>query len=190
MPFKKIGTVKLGKRCKIDPDVILGYPTGRKIERRVVQIGNDAVLRSGTIIYTGTTIGDALQTGHHVVIREENRIGNGLCIWTNSVIDYGCTLGNNILIHNLVYVCQFTRIEDDVFLAPGVMLANDKYPVNKADLKGPRILRGARVGLNSTVLPGIVVGMNAMVGAGSVVTRDVPDNVVVAGVPARPIKKR
>lgn len=190
MPYKKFGTVKIGRRCVIDSTVILGYPTGRKISGKILRIGDDATIRSGTVIYTGTEIGNSLQTGHNVVIREENKIGNGLSIWTNSVIDYGCIVGNNVLIHNLVYVCQFTVIEDDVFLAPGVMLANDKYPINKADLRGPRIMRGARVGLNSTILPGIVIGENAIVGAGSVVTRDVPDNAVVAGVPARIMSKR
>jgi acetyltransferase-like isoleucine patch superfamily enzyme len=84
-----------------------------------------------------------------------------------------------------VYVSQFTVLEDDVFLAPGVMLANDKHPICTTCMKGPVIRRGARVGMNSTILPDVVVGEDALVGAGAVVTRDVPARAIVVGNPAR-----
>jgi len=76
-------------------------------------------------------------------------------------------------------------IEDSVFLAPGVMIGNDKYPLSGAPLEGPVIRRRARVGLNATILPGVTIGEEALVGAGSVVTRDVPAGAVVQGSPAR-----
>src|SRR5207302_7537730 len=83
-------------------------------------------------------------------------------------------------------VAQHTVMEDDVFVAPGAGLANDRYPVSPA-LEGPVLRRGARIGVNATLLPGVEVGAHALVGAGAVVTKDVPAGVVVAGNPARKI---
>lgn len=181
----KLGKVTLGKGAEVDEGVILGYRTGRPGVTDLLVIGVDAHIRSGSVIYAGTTIGKGLQTGHGTIIREENVIGDNLNIWSHSVIDYGCHVGNNVLIHNLVYVAQFTVIEDDVFMAPGVMVANDKYPIDKHHLRGPTIRRGAAIGINATLMPGITIGANAVVGGGSVVTRDVPPGMVVCGAPAK-----
>ena len=171
----------------IDESVAIGYPTGRPIADRALRIGRDAHLRSGTVVYVGTTIGRGLQTGHNVVIREENSIGDNVGIWSNSVIDYGCRIGNNVKIHSNVYVAQFTTIEDDAFLAPGVTIANDMRPLcaECTHAGGPTIKRGARIGVNVTILPGVTVGEYALVGAGSVVTKDVPPHAVVYGNPAQ-----
>jgi len=143
-------------------------------------------IRSGSVIYQAVKIGDDFATGHHVIIREQNEIGDSVSIWTHTVVDYGCRIGSRIKIHSNCYIAQFTVIEDDVFIAPGTIFANDKYPPSTS-LEGPRVKRGARIGVNVTILPGIVVGEEAMVGAGSVVTKDVPDRAVVAGNPARVI---
>jgi acetyltransferase-like isoleucine patch superfamily enzyme len=140
------------------------------------------------VIYVNVTIGDGLETGHNVVIREENEIGDHFYIWNNSTVDYGCRIGNGVRIHNNVYVAQFTNIEDEVFLAPGVMIANDPHPICTKCMKGPTIRKGARIGVNATLLSHITVGEYALVGAGSVVTRDVPPRTLVYGNPARIIK--
>lgn len=178
-------SVRKGRGCRIDLGVLLGYPPDRGHARGPLILGPRSRVRSGSVIYAGTAIGADLQTGHNVLIREENRIGDGLQIWSHSVIDYGCVLGNRVLIHCQVYVCQFSTIEDEVFLGPGARLANDRYPVDKGKLVGPVLKRGARIGMNATILPGIVVGEGALVGAGSVVTRDVPAGAIVKGNPAR-----
>jgi acetyltransferase-like isoleucine patch superfamily enzyme len=178
----------VGKGTQIDERVLLGYPTGRKIKVVKTVIGARARIRSNTVIYTNVVIGDDLETGHNVVIREENVIGDGFCIWNNSTVDYGCKIGNDVRIHNNVYVAQYTVIEDDVFLAPGVITANDPHPICTKCMRGPTIKRGARIGVNVTLLPGITVGEYSLVGAGSVVTVDVPPHTVAYGVPARPAK--
>lgn len=177
--------VRKGRNCRVDAGVLLGYPPDRGAAHGPLLLGAGARIRFGTVLYAGTRIGVGLQTGHHVVIREENVIGERLSIWSGSMIDYGCVLGDDILIHAQVYVCQFSVLEDGVFLAPGVRLANDRYPIDKAALKGPVVRRGARIGMNATLLPGVVVGAGALVGAGSVVTRDVPPGAIVKGNPAR-----
>jgi acetyltransferase-like isoleucine patch superfamily enzyme len=177
--------IRLGPGAKLDQGVMLGYPTGRPIEPGDVVIGRGARIRSNTVIYCNVIIGDGLETGHNVTIREENRIGDNLRIWNNSTIDYGCSLGHNVRIHNNVYVAQNTIIEDDVFLAPGAMIANDMHPICTECMQGPTIRRGARIGVNVTLLPRITIGEYAVVGAGSVVTRDVPPRTLVYGNPAR-----
>lgn len=110
-----------------DEFVLLGYPSAR-CPSMLLTIGEGARFRSGTVIYSGTSIGDRFETGHNVVIREENTIGDDVSIWSNTVVDYGCSIGDRVKIHSNCYVAQFTELEDDVFLAPGVTVANDLFP--------------------------------------------------------------
>ncbi len=169
-----------------DDNVIVGYTPSRGRNTPLV-IGVGARLRSGTVIYGGSEIGTGLQTGHNVTIREESTIGDDVQIWTNTVVDYGCRIGNRVKIHSNCYIAQFTVIEDDAFLAPGVSFANDMYPgyESSADvMAGPYIEAGAQIGVNTTILPYVRIGAGAIIGAGSVVTKDVPAGAVAYGSPA------
>ena len=177
--------VDLGAGAVVDPGVLLGYPSGRPGVAGATRIGAGARLRAGSIIYAAVDIGDGFETGHHAIVREENRIGSHCTLWNNSTIDYGCVIGDRVRIHCNVYIAQFTTLEDDVFLAPGVTIANDPHPICTKCMQGPTIRRGARIGVNVTLLPLITIGENALVGAGSVVTADVPPGMLVAGNPAR-----
>ena len=112
------------KDSRVHSAAIIGYKVNRKIVDKRLFIGKGAKVQSGTVIYEGSRIGRNLETGHNVVIREENKIGDNFSIWSNSVIDYGCKIGNNVKIHCNCYIAQFTTIEDDVFMAPGVTIAN------------------------------------------------------------------
>jgi acetyltransferase-like isoleucine patch superfamily enzyme len=184
-------TIQLGEKAIIDDRVILGYPPSRN-ENHTLTIGAGARVRCGTVIYGGSCIGSNLETGHNVVIREQNLIGDNFHIWSSSIIDYGCKIGNNVKIHNNVYVTQFTIIEDDAFLGPGVSLANDIHPGCPDSLecmRGPLIKRGAQIGINACVLPRVTIGQYALIGAGSVVTRDIPAGMVACGNPARVVGK-
>ena len=178
---------QLATPFQLDPRAVVGELPGRKIADLTLSIGPHAIIRSFSVIYAGSRIGAHLETGHGAVIREENRIGDDFSIWNNSTVDYGCVIGSRVRVHTGVYIAQFTVIEDDVFLAPGVMIANDRHPICRDCMRGPTIKRAARVGINATLLPEIVVGEAALVGAGAVVTRDVPARAVVIGNPARVI---
>jgi len=171
---------------EIDQGVITGYPVAR-VDVGPLVLGAGARLRSGTVLYDGTTIGRRLETGHSVVIREGCEIGDDVSIWSNTVVDYGCRIGSRVKIHCNCYVAQYTELEDDVFLAPGVMISNDFYPGDERSVKlmtGPKIGAAAHVGINVTILPFVRIGAGALIGAGSVVTRDIPAGVVAYGNPA------
>lgn len=178
----------IGDGANIDEGVRLAYLSPRPNIDRTLKMGTNLTVRSGTVIYAGTVIGDGAETGHNVVIREENLIGDHFSIWNNSVVDYGCKIGNNVKIHCNCYIAQFTTLEDDVFLAPGVTTANDIHPGcpdSRPCMKGPTLKKGVRVGVNVTILPYVTIGENALIGGGSVVTTDIPPNTVVYGNPAR-----
>lgn len=176
----------IGQGLSADRDVIVGY-RGQRVTPATLRIGVDAVLRSGSVIYLGSRIGDRFATGHHVVVREECDVGDDVSIWSNTVVDYGCRIGNRVKIHANCYVAQYTDIGDDAFMAPGVTIANDLYPGQRASaevMAGPSIGERAQLGVNVTVLPFVVIGAGCLVGAGSVVTRDLPAGSVAFGNPA------
>ena len=153
-------------------------------------VGTGAVIRSHTVIYAGNVIGNNFQTGHGVMIRESNEIGDDVSVGTGSVVEHHVKIGNAVRVHSQVFIPEFSTLEDGCWLGPNVVLTNAKYPLSrgvKEHLVGPVIKKRAKVGANSTLLPGVVIGADALVGAGSVVTKDVPDRTVVAGNPAKVI---
>lgn len=194
MKSKRFSDPRIGRGAKIDPYVTLNAITGRRgTPLRELQVGAGARIRSGSVLYAGTQIGADFETGHNVVIREENLIQDQVSIWNNTTVDYGCRIGRRVKIHANCYIAQYSVLDDDVFLAPGVIFANDPFPGSEHAakvLQGPHIGQGAQIGVNCTILPGVKVGKGAMIGAGSVVTRDVPAFSVVWGNPARVHKRK
>lgn len=179
--------VQSGEGLRVDDGVLLGYFPERLQLQTPLVLGRFARLRSGTVLYLGSTIGDYFSTGHHVVLREECLIGDNVSVWSNSVIDYGCHIGNRVKIHANCYIAQYSCICDGAFLAPGVTFANDLYPGRPESatvMSGPMIESGAQLGVNVTVLPFVTIGEGAMIGAGAVVTRSIPPGTVAAGCPA------
>ena len=172
----------------MEENVEIGVPVKKDIGKKVAGavIGDRAVIRSKTIVYSGVEIGDDLFCGHNVVIREKTKIGDKAVIGTGTVIDGHVEIGNNVSIQSCNYITINSKIEDNVFIGPRVCFTNDKHMGRgKIKLVGPTIRKGARIGANSTILPGVEIGEDSAVGAGAVVTKDVPAGKIVAGNPAK-----
>lgn len=198
------GPVSIGPGSFIGPNVVLGFPPraeltdsvakGRNIQdapsRGQLTIGRDCVVRSGTCIYSDVSIGDSVSFGHNVMVREKVRIGNHTLIGTSVVIDGSCEIGERVSIQTGGYLPTNSRIEDSVFLGPHVVLTNDKYVMQKkTKLVGPTVRKGASIGANSLLMPAIEIGEGSVIGAHSLVMRNIPPRSVFAGIPAKRLKK-
>ena len=183
--------VELGHNVIIEDFCVIGCPF-RDYKNEKTIIGNNAVIRSGTVIYAGNLIGNNFQTGNKANIRELNEIGDNVSVGTLSVIEHHVTIQDGVRIHTQVFVPEFTLLEGESWLGPNVVITNARFPKHadaKEKLKGAQIKQNAKIGANSTLLPAVVIGVNSLVGAGSVVTKDVPDGVIVAGNPACMIRR-
>jgi len=182
--------VNLGLNCDIGSNCIIGISPSKTY--LPVHIGDDAKIRAGTYIYEGNRIGINFQTGNKTNIRENNKIGHNVSIGTLSVIEYKVVIEDDVRIHSQVFVPEFSLIKKGSFIGPNVVLTNAKYPLSKNvkdELKGPVIGEFVKIGANATILPAVVIGQNSIIGAGSVVTKDVPPNSVVIGNPGKIIRE-
>lgn len=190
--WRILSNVRLGQNIQIGDFVIIGVPPrGKEPGQLETIVGDSAIIRSHTVIYAGNRIGSNFSTGHAVMIREENDIGDNVSIGTHSVVEHHVRIGNDVRIHSQAFIPECSVLEDGSWIGPNVVLTNALYPLSskvKETLRGPVIQAHAKIGANATLLPGIIVGRNALVGAGAVVVRDVPPGKVVIGNPARVIK--
>jgi acetyltransferase-like isoleucine patch superfamily enzyme len=181
--------VLLGAGAELGDFVILGAPPrGQQPGALRTSIGPGACIRSHTVIYAGNTIGARLQTGHAAMIRELNEIGDDVSIGTHAIIEHHVRMGDRVRVHSNAFIPEYSVLEADAWVGPGVVFTNARYPLSpgaKQAMIGPRVLAAAKIGANATLLPGVTIGRNALVGAGAVVVRDVPDGKVVVGNPAR-----
>jgi len=183
--------VEFGKDVSVEDYCIIGCPFKDYNGEKTV-IGDNAVIRAGTVIYAGNRIGRNFHAGNKANIRELNEIGDDVSIGTLSVVEHHVKIGNGVRMHTQVFVPEFSVLEDESWLGPNVVFTNARFPQHpdcRNELKGPHIFREARIGANATLLPGVVIGKKSLVGAGSVVTKDVPEGVIVAGNPARVLRK-
>ncbi len=184
--------VRLGAEVVIEDFCIIGCPPrGRASGELETVIGDHGVIRSHTVIYAGNRIGDHFQTGNKANVRESNTIGRNVSIGTLSVVEHHVRIGDGVRIHTQVFVPEFTVLEDGSWLGPNVVITNAKYPLSprvKDELRGAHVRRKAMIGANATLLPGVVVGEMALIGAGSVLTTDAEPYSVWAGNPARRIR--
>jgi acetyltransferase-like isoleucine patch superfamily enzyme len=143
-------------------------------------------------VFAGTKLGKRVLVGDGACVREHCVIGDDVVIGHGSLVENGTVIGARTKIQALAYVTAYSTVEEDVFIAPCVVTTNDNYmgrtEKRHAERRGPTIRRGARIGGGAVLCPGIEIGEEAFVGAGAVVTRDVPPRVVVVGSPARVLR--
>lgn len=180
--------VKLGKNCEVEDYVIIGTPPKGCVAGQLnTVIGDNALIRSHSVIYAGNIIGTNFQTGNKANIREQNEIGDDVSIGTLSIIEHHVKIGHGVRIHSHAFIPEYCILEEGCWIGPNVVLTNAKYPKSitaKEELRGVYIMKNAKIGANVTILPGITIEENALVGAGSVVTKNILKDTVVFGNPA------
>lgn len=179
--------VDIGEGTVLEPGVVVGVPPrGAGPGELPTRIGPGGHIRSGTVIYGGVTIGARVNTGHGALVRENNVIGDGCSIGTNAVLEPGNRIGDDTRVHSQCFL-EHVTLGSRVFLGPGVVFTDDPHPACPRYLDcvlGAKVADDVSIGGNATILPGVRIGEGALVGAGSVVTRDVEPGTVVAGSPA------
>jgi len=190
----------IGKNCVISDGVVLGKSPLKAALSAMTEIkefsplvvGNGVTIGANAIIYVGTILEDQVFVGDLASIREEVTVGKKTVIGRTVVVENKVKIGSFVKIEAGVFVPQLTTIEDHCFIAPYVVMTNDNYMGRTKErfkhFAGPTVKRGARIGAGSVLLPGITIGEDAVVGAGSLVTKDVPPKVVVVGSPASYLK--
>ncbi len=193
------GPVKLGKGTYVGPNCVIGFPALNQLKElkrshriqdmKLTTIGQNCILRSGTTLYSGVTIGDDVAFGHNVLVREKVTIGGRTKIGTGVVIDGSTSIGAGVSIQTGVYICTYSNVGDGVFLGPCCIFTNDKFIFQKPfKLVGPTVKKGASVGANALLFPGVTVGEGAIIGAQAMVNSDVPARTVFVGIPAKKIR--
>jgi acetyltransferase-like isoleucine patch superfamily enzyme len=192
------GTV-LGEGVKVLEGAVVGKQpslsprsTTKREELPPTEIGDGTIVSTGAIVFAGTRIGARVILGDQSCVRERVTIGDDVVIGRGSLVENDTTIGALTKIQADAYITAYSTLEENVFIAPCVVTTNDNFmgrtEKRHALNKGPTIRRGARIGGGAILLPGIEVGEEAFVGAGAVVTKDVPARKLVVGNPARVLR--
>ncbi len=184
--------VTLGDGAVVDDTAAIGVPPGGAADGELpTLIGPGAVIRSHAVIYAGTTIGARFNAGHGALVREQNVLGDDVSVGTNAAVEFGNRVGDRVRIHTGCFLANCV-VEDDVFIGPNVVFTDDPHPMcprYSECVGGATVRRHVSIGANATILPGVEIGEGSLVGAGAVVVANVEAGVVVAGNPARVVKR-
>jgi acetyltransferase-like isoleucine patch superfamily enzyme len=192
------GTI-LGDGVKILDHAVVGKQpslsprsTAKREELAPLELGPGTIVSTSAVVFAGTRIGARVIVGDGARVRERCEIGDDVVIGSGSLIENDTTVGALTKIQAEAYITAYSTLEDEVFIAPCVVTTNDNFRGRTERrhelIKGPTIRRGARVGGGAVLCPGVEIGEEAFVGAGAVVTKDVPPRVVVVGNPARVLR--
>ena len=186
--------VDIGDNCIIENNVTIGHPTADyykndRYQNPTTKIGNGCILRTNSVIYAGVQFSDRAETATNAVIREYCQVGEQSSIGILTQVQRNTTIGKRVNIRGATHITAEVLIEDDVFIGAGVILVNDNTMLRPIDaqkgkktiLKAPIIRRGAKIGSNATIFPGVEIGENSIVGAAALVRKNVPSGKVVVG---------
>jgi len=191
----------IGSNCVIGSHCIIGHPSKLELQKAdfsaaspkisdlivkepVTKIGERSIIRSGSIIYKHVVVGKNLRTGHSALIREHVTIGDNCIVGTQAILDGYIKVGSGSMIQSQCYVSQSVRIGNGVFIAPGCVFVDNKKIILGQGLNGATIEDYVRISAGTKVLPGVTIGKYALIGAGAVVTKDIPPKALAYGVPA------
>lgn len=191
------GGASLGEETRVEEHAIVGKPEHGYAVGHVypgagadTPIGAEVTIRAGAIVYAGTRIGAGTAVGHHTLLRSFVTVGDGTQLGHHLTIERGTRIGTQVRCSPGSHITSSCELADRVFLGAGVRTVNDRdliwrHPSREPELVPPRFADGARIGSGSVILAGVLIGEDALVGAGSVVTRDIPARSIAYGVPAR-----
>ncbi len=191
------GTI-IGNNVTIQDYAIIGKPVIRSVlsrstlvkARGKTKIGDRTTIGAFSVIISSAEIGERCLVGDHAIIREGSKIGDETIVGGGVIVENNTKVGKRVKLQTACYITADMLIENDVFVGPKAVTTNDKYMGKTNDpFRGPVIRRNARIGANAVLLPGVVIGRAAVVGAGAVVTKDVKARATVLGVPAKQIKR-
>ena len=193
------GTV-LGAGVKVLENAVVGKQpslsprsTTRREPLPPTEIGEGTVVSTGAIVFAGSRVGARVILGDQSCVRERVTIGDDVVLGRGSLVENDTTIGAMTRIQAEAYITAYSTLEEHVFVAPCVVTTNDNYMGRTEQrhelMKGPTIRRGARVGGGAVLCPGVEIGAEAFVGAGAVVTQDVPTRTIVVGNPARVLRE-
>ena len=192
------GTV-LGEGVKVLEHAVVGKQpalsprsTAKREELPPAEIGDGTIVSTGAIVFAGSQIGARVILGDQSCVRERVTIGDDVVVGRGSLVENDTTIGALTKIQAEAYITAYSTLEENVFIAPCVVTTNDNF-MGRTErrhelIKGPTIRRGARIGGGAILCPAVEIGEEAFVGAGAVVTRDVPPKKVVVGSPARVLR--
>jgi acetyltransferase-like isoleucine patch superfamily enzyme len=192
------GTV-LGDGVKVLEGAVVGKQptlsprsTAKREPLEPTTIGDGTIVSTGAIVFAGSTIGARVILGDQSCVRERVEVGDDVVLGRGSYIENDTTVGALTKIQAEAYITAYSTLEDNVFIAPCVVTTNDNWMGRTekrfGKVKGPTIRRGARVGGGAILCPGVEIGEEAFVGAGAVVTKNVPPRKLVVGNPARVLR--
>jgi acetyltransferase-like isoleucine patch superfamily enzyme len=189
----------LGPGVRVQDSAVLGKPVAlgarSNAPRRdpgALEVGERAIICAGAVVVAGARIGPRAVVGDQAHVREGAVVGEESAVGRGSQVDWDVRVGARVRIQTGCYIAGRSVVEDDVFVAPGVVTTNDRHATRHGpdyEMEGVVLRRACRIGAGAVLLPGVEVGEEALVGAGSVVTRDVPRRAVVMGVPARQVRE-
>jgi len=189
----------LGEGVKVLENAVVGKQpalsprsTATREEQPPAELGDGTIVSAGAIVFAGARLGARVIVGDQACIRERVELGDDVVVGRGSLVENDTTVGAGTRIQAHAYITAYSTLEEGVFVAPCVVTTNDDF-MGRTErrlelMKGPTIRRGARVGGGAVLCPGVEIGEEAFVGAGAVVTKDVPPRVVVVGNPARVLR--
>jgi len=185
--------VRLGDGCVVGKPPSLGTrSTAAREAPGPATLGDGVTVGAGAVVVAGAKVAAGCVIADQAHLRERAEIGAESVVGRGASVENDVSIGARVKLQTGAYVTAWSRVEDDVFLAPGVILTNDPTAGRRGagqELRGALLRRACRIGGGAVLLPGVEVGEEAFVGAGAVVTRDVPARAVVMGVPARVIRE-
>ena len=190
---------RIGAGARLQDGAVVGKPlalgalsTAPRDEPPPTVIEAGATVAAGAVVVAGARIGPRAFVGDQAHVRERAVVGEESAIGRGSQVDFEVRVGARVRVQTGCYLAGRSVIEDDVFVAPGVVTTNDRHATRHGpdyELEGVVLRRACRVGGGAVLLPGVEVGEEAFVAAGAVVTRDVPRRTLVMGAPARPVRE-